>query len=109
MKNIQQKQTESEKRLVAHTISIPETESTDIEEKPVTMDLVAVCSTRGILYIVTLTSGRVVKAHQFPGEMFSSPVVVTCDDGFDVIVGCRDDFVYCLKVTVQTGQVCMTD
>ena len=74
-----------------------ETVSTGVTEKHDCVDLVATCSTRGRLYIVTLTSGRVVTSHQFPGEMFSSPLVLASDAGFDVVVGCRDDFVYCLK------------
>ncbi|KAK2182145.1 hypothetical protein NP493_365g02003 [Ridgeia piscesae] len=74
-----------------------ETVSTGIREKHDCAHLVAACSTRGRLYIVTLTSGRVMASYQFPGETFSSPVVLASDTGFDVIVGCRDDFVYCLK------------
>lgn len=57
---------------------------------------VAVCASKGVLYILDLASGTVRGKFQFPGELFSSPCVV----GDRLIVGCRDNFVYCIKLRV---------
>ncbi|XP_071786439.1 beta-alanine-activating enzyme-like [Asterias amurensis] len=56
---------------------------------------VAVCSTEGSVMIFDLRSGEVIASCQLPGEVFSSPVVV----GDYLVVGCRDDYVYCLEIS----------
>ena len=56
--------------------------------------VVAVCSTRGTIYFLSL-DGLFISSWTFPGQVFSSPIIV----GDDVLVGCRDDFLYCLKIT----------
>lgn len=56
---------------------------------------VAVCGSKGTLYILDLASGIVRGKFQFPGELFSSPCVL----GDRLIVGCRDNFVYCVKLS----------
>ncbi|XP_033631783.1 beta-alanine-activating enzyme-like isoform X3 [Asterias rubens] len=56
---------------------------------------VAVCSTEGSVMIFDLRSGEVLASCQLPGEVFSSPVVV----GDYLVVGCRDDYVYCLEIS----------
>ena len=91
--NLKQKQT---RQSTTETIRFPETNV--IEEH---MDLVAVCSTRGTLYVLTLASGAVLKTHQFAGETFSSPVVLASEGGFVVVIGCRDDYVYCVRFSQQ--------
>ena len=45
--------------------------------------------------IFDLRSGEVLASCQLPGEVFSSPVVV----GDYLVVGCRDDYVYCLEIS----------
>ncbi|XP_022079526.1 acyl-CoA synthetase family member 4-like isoform X2 [Acanthaster planci] len=55
---------------------------------------VATCSTEGSLVILDLKSGEVIASCRLPGEVFSSPVAHwDC-----VIVGCRDDNVYCVEI-----------
>ncbi|XP_035681596.1 beta-alanine-activating enzyme-like [Branchiostoma floridae] len=60
---------------------------------------VAVASTKGTLYILTLDSGSCLASLRLPGEVFSSPVVWNNL----LVVGCRDDFVYGIKVMGHTG------
>ncbi|XP_038055131.1 beta-alanine-activating enzyme-like [Patiria miniata] len=61
---------------------------------------VIVCSTQGSVVILDLGSGEVVTSCQLPGEVFSSPVVFrNC-----VVIGCRDDFVYCLEIATESQQ-----
>ncbi|XP_078684711.1 beta-alanine-activating enzyme-like isoform X2 [Branchiostoma floridae x Branchiostoma belcheri] len=61
---------------------------------------VAVASTKGTLYILTLDSGSCLSSVTLPGEVFSSPVVW----GDLLVVGCRDDLVYGVKVMGHIGQ-----
>ncbi|XP_028300188.1 beta-alanine-activating enzyme isoform X2 [Gouania willdenowi] len=58
-------------------------------------DLVGVASTDGTVWILDGGDGHVLASHTLSGELFSSPVV--WEDS--LIVGCRNDFVYCLKLT----------
>ena len=92
--NVKQKHTRQ-----SETIIVPETNCTDVVETHT--DLVAVCSTRGMLYVLTLASGAVLGTHQFAGETFSSPVVLASEGSFIVVVGCRDDYVYCVRFSRQ--------
>ena len=95
--NVKQKHT---RLLITETIVVPETNCTEVVEAHT--DLVAVCSTRGTLYVLALSSGAVLGTHQFAGETFSSPVVLASGGGFVVVVGCRDDYVYCVRFSRQT-------
>ena len=63
--------------------------------------VVAVCSCRGVFYLLEATSGRVLASRRLPADVFSSPVVVTDDASNDVfvVVGCRDDNVHCLRLS----------
>ena len=55
---------------------------------------VCVCSTAGFIYVVELLRGTIIGSHELPWDIFSSPVVVdNC-----IVVGCRDDHVYCVEV-----------
>ena len=56
--------------------------------------VVVVASTRGIIYILSLDTGRSVANLELPEEVFSSAVVT--DE--NVVVGCRDDNIYCLNI-----------
>ncbi|XP_075544432.1 beta-alanine-activating enzyme-like isoform X1 [Dermacentor variabilis] len=49
-------------------------------------------STQGNLCIIDSHRGEVLSSYHFDNEVFSSPVVL--ED--DIIVGCRDNYVYCL-------------
>ena len=51
-------------------------------------------STNGKMYILDAEQGSLACSYTFPGEIYSSPVVV--NDA--IIVGCRDDNVYSLKL-----------
>ncbi|KAM9831351.1 beta-alanine-activating enzyme [Neosynchiropus ocellatus] len=62
--------------------------------------LVCVASTDGTLYVLDCEDGRMLTSHRLPGELFSSPVVY---DGH-VVIGCRNDYVYCLKLSVTSHQ-----
>ena len=54
------------------------------------------CSTKGLLKVVDLNSGCVSSQMQLNGDVFSSPVFLDRK----IVVGCRDDFVYCLHLTM---------
>ena len=53
-----------------------------------------VASTNGDLFILSANQGNCLAEYHLPGEVFSSPV--TMND--KIIIGCRDDNVYCLHV-----------
>lgn len=57
--------------------------------------LVAVCSTDGKVWVLDGESGTLKTSLSLPGELFSSPVVW----GRNLVVGCRNDYVYCLELT----------
>ena len=52
------------------------------------------CSTKGTLYVIDLANGELLTSRDFPGEIFSSPVVV----GNSIVVGCRDNNVYFIQL-----------
>ena len=52
---------------------------------------VVCCSTKGLLRIVDLSTGIARSEVQLDGEVFSSPIWLKGN----IVVGCRDDFVYC--------------
>ncbi|XP_072294968.1 beta-alanine-activating enzyme isoform X2 [Eucyclogobius newberryi] len=58
--------------------------------------LVALASTDGTVWILDVKTGLKRASHKLPGELFSSPVVHK--DSF--LIGCRNDYVYCLKLEV---------
>ncbi|KAK3516500.1 hypothetical protein QTP70_019881 [Hemibagrus guttatus] len=60
--------------------------------------LVAVASTDGTLWVLDGEQGTVKASFLLPGELFSSPVVW----GHAIVVGCRNDYVYCLQLTNRT-------
>ena len=59
------------------------------------LDVVVCACTSGKLYILNQLTGDCICEKQLDGEIFSSPVVV----GHRVYVGCRNDYLYCLKLT----------
>ncbi|XP_051954079.1 beta-alanine-activating enzyme-like isoform X2 [Xyrauchen texanus] len=59
--------------------------------------LVAVCSTDGTVWILDGETGALKASMSLPGELFSSPVVW----GHSLVVGCRNDYVYCLELCRQ--------
>ncbi|NXI53534.1 ACSF4 enzyme, partial [Chloroceryle aenea] len=56
--------------------------------------LLAAVSTDGKVWILNAKNGTVEGVNKLPGEVFSSPVVW----GTKLVVGCRNDYVYCLDV-----------
>lgn len=61
--------------------------------------LLAAVSTDGRVWILNAKTGTAEGAEKLPGEVFSSPVVW----GTKLVVGCRNDYVYCLDLCV-TGE-----
>ncbi|KAG1964383.1 beta-alanine-activating enzyme [Pimephales promelas] len=57
--------------------------------------LAAVCSTDGKVWVLDGETGTLMATLSLPGELFSSPVVW----GHNLVVGCRNDYVYCLELT----------
>lgn len=57
--------------------------------------LVAVCSTDGKVWVLDGETGTPKATLSLPGELFSSLVVW----GHNLVVGCRNDYVYCLELT----------
>ncbi|NWU99282.1 ACSF4 enzyme, partial [Upupa epops] len=55
--------------------------------------LLAAVSTDGTVWLLNAASGRAEGVGKLPGEVFSSPVVW----GTKLVVGCRNDYVYCLE------------
>ncbi|XP_077984637.1 beta-alanine-activating enzyme-like [Glandiceps talaboti] len=58
---------------------------------------VVVGCTVGTIFILHLYTGQLVSQYTLPGEVFSSPVV----HGNRIIVGCRDDNVYCFEMASE--------
>ncbi|NWR91018.1 ACSF4 enzyme, partial [Furnarius figulus] len=61
--------------------------------------LLAAVSTDGKVWILNAKSGTAEGVDKLPGEVFSSPVVW----GTKLVVGCRNDYVYCLDLYI-TGE-----
>uniref|UniRef100_A0A3Q3DII4 Aminoadipate-semialdehyde dehydrogenase n=1 Tax=Hippocampus comes TaxID=109280 RepID=A0A3Q3DII4_HIPCM len=59
-------------------------------------ELVGVASTDGTVYVLDARNGLALCSRTLPGELFSSPVV--CQRS--LVVGCRNDYVYCLQIGI---------
>lgn len=59
--------------------------------------LVGLASTDGTVWVLDGRDGRLLASSTLTGELFSSPVVW----GRSLVLGCRNDFVYCLNLTVK--------
>lgn len=59
----------------------------------------AVASTDGRVWILNAKTGSVEGTWKLPGEVFSSPVVW----GTILIVGCRNNYVYCLDLCISAN------
>ncbi|KAG7488869.1 hypothetical protein MATL_G00038990 [Megalops atlanticus] len=57
--------------------------------------LVTLTSTDGTVWVLDAETGALKASLSLPGELFSSPVVW----GRTLVVGCRNDFVYCIELT----------
>ena len=80
----------------SHTACTNDTVSADqpMEGLPV----VCVCSSSGWLYLMEAASGSVLGQVELPWDVFSSPVLLPSGR---IVVGCRDDSVYCVNVNVM--------
>uniref|UniRef100_A0A8C3IMG4 Beta-alanine-activating enzyme n=1 Tax=Chrysemys picta bellii TaxID=8478 RepID=A0A8C3IMG4_CHRPI len=58
--------------------------------------LLAATSTDGTVWVLNAKTGLVTGVNKLPGEVFSSPVVC----GSRLVVGCRNDYVYCLDLCI---------
>ncbi|XP_021117977.1 acyl-CoA synthetase family member 4 isoform X3 [Heterocephalus glaber] len=56
--------------------------------------LLAAASTDGKLWILGSESGQLQSVYEFPGEIFSSPVIWESM----LIIGCRNNYIYCLDL-----------
>lgn len=59
------------------------------------LSVVVVCSTKGMVNLLDVSDGAVIANCKLPGEIFSSPVL---ERNF-IVVGCRDDYVYCFHLS----------
>ena len=62
-----------------------------------TLPCVCACSTSGHVYLLDAQKGDILGSIRLPGEVFSSPAVV---DNL-ILVGCRDDNVYCIECALK--------
>ena len=60
------------------------------------LPIVCCCAINGDVCIADLVTGKIIGRTQLPGEIFSSPVIV----GDRIVVGCRDDNVYCIEISI---------
>lgn len=60
----------------------------------VTTDILCVCTSKGTIYLLHATSGYILVQEELPSNIFSSPLITyNC-----VIVGCRNNNMYCIEV-----------
>ncbi|XP_075340791.1 beta-alanine-activating enzyme [Odontesthes bonariensis] len=59
--------------------------------------LVGLASTDGTVWILDARDGQALATLALPGELFSSPVVWERS----LVIGCRNDYVYCLNLSVK--------
>lgn len=57
-------------------------------------DVLCTCTTSGNIYLLCPISGHVLSDHTLLGQVFSSPILYDSH----IVVGCRDDRVYCLSI-----------
>ncbi|KAM4710151.1 beta-alanine-activating enzyme isoform 2-T2 [Discoglossus pictus] len=57
-------------------------------------ELLAVASTDGLVWILDTETGLLNCEYKLEGEVFSSPIAW----GRNVVIGCRNDYVYCLEI-----------
>ena len=88
-------------------VKLKSSSSIQVEGSPTQVPCLCVCTTAGLIYILNATDGGVIGSHELPWDVFSSPVI---NDGC-VVVGCRDDSVYCFQVCLlpkYSDEVCMS-
>lgn len=62
-----------------------------------TLSICCCCTTNGSIFILDIATGKILASTKLPGEIFSSPLIV----GNQIVVGCRDNNVYCLKLNTK--------
>lgn len=67
--------------------------SSPVYSSPFTGSVVICSDTSGLLRVMNSEDGKVLSETKLSGETFSSPVMV----GSSVLIGCRDDFLYCFQ------------
>lgn len=70
---------------------------TPVYSTPFVTSFIACSNTSGNLRLLDFSNGRLLAETQLDGEVFSSPVVT----GQYVVIGCRDDYVYCFQLANQ--------
>lgn len=61
------------------------------------LQCISICSSAGVLYLVNMHSGCVICELKLPSEVFSSPICLENN----VIVGCRDNYIYCIEAFLK--------
>ena len=59
---------------------------------------VCVSTSSGVVYLLDVHTGKILNFLKLPGQVFSSPAVVNNH----VLIGCRDDRIYCIKCSVTS-------
>lgn len=55
------------------------------------------CTVNGNVFIMDMTTGEILATTKLSGEIFSSPLII----GDRIVMGCRDNNIYCLKVNTK--------
>ena len=66
-------------------------------DKTQSVVIVTFATTKGIIYVVGAEDGQVLCKTQMEGEVFSSPILYRNS----LVVGCRDDNVYCFDIDIS--------
>ena len=80
-----------------HVKGISSSDSTSGQPSETSRKLVVCASTKGKISILCCATGKCLGTVTLPGELFSSPVIV----GDRLVIGCRDDNVYCCKLSLH--------
>ena len=67
----------------------------EVSHRQAIKECVVIASTDGRLCVLDNRDGQLLSSYTLPGQVFSSPVI----SNTLIIVGCRDNFVYCLEIT----------
>lgn len=78
-------------------VTIPNSSPEDVSSSSAG-GLVVVASTKGLLCVVDLLTGTRLCSISLPGEVFSSPICLPTESACLISIGCRDNYLYCLRL-----------
>lgn len=61
------------------------------------LEICCCCTVNGNVFVLNVVTGEILATVKLPGEIFSSPLILADR----IIVGCRDNNVYCLKLNMR--------